>query len=175
MDGQRNKLSLHNYISSQPKKTKSSKAHRRNATKHSFKYNIKYGAITLRHRELRPTPQRGWTCMLFHTLALSLWLKDSHQCHQRVFRILTHRGMASEGQQSPKGSNNSRILLSAKVISLIWKHITLVFFPLCLYYIIEIPCNVIHDVISLHIRTLVSITIEDPRVLVRAKSYKSQR
>ena len=50
-----------------------------------------------------------------------------------------------------------------------------IFLRLCLVSVIEIPCDVIHSVVNFHICTLLSVKIQDPGVLVRAKSYKSQR
>ena len=52
------------------------------------------------------------------------------------------------------------------------------FFPsirLCLYWKIEIPCDSSYSVVYFHIHILLPVKPQDARVLVRAKSYKSQR
>ena len=50
-----------------------------------------------------------------------------------------------------------------------------VFLPLRLVSVIQISCDVIRRIVNFHICTLLSVKIQDPGVLVRAKSYKSKR
>ena len=49
------------------------------------------------------------------------------------------------------------------------------FFRLCRYSKIEIPCDLSHSVLNFHIHNFLLVKPQDAGVLVRAKSYKSQR
>ena len=65
-----------------------------------------YSDIMFRHLELRVTPKRGWTGMLFPTFALSIWQKVHHQRRgrnlSRIFPISTRLSSKNDWRRTEK-------------------------------------------------------------------------